>query len=61
MPQCNGATVWIDVLGLYVEDLYSAPFGVTLVAGGRIDAYSDFGTAISPRAGAIWRHEDLSL
>ena len=49
------------VLSVYAEDLYSAPHGVRLVAGGRFDWYSDFGSAISPRAGAVWRLGDLSL
>jgi len=49
------------VLGVYAEDLYSAPYDVTLIAGGRFDLYSDFGSAFSPRAGAVWRTGDLSL
>lgn len=49
------------VLSLYAEDLYSAPYGVRLVAGGRFDLYSDFGSALSPRAGVVWRVGDLSL
>lgn len=49
------------VLGAYVEDLFSAPGNVQLVAGGRVDLYSDFGVAFSPRAGAVWHAGDLSL
>ncbi|HUH00944.1 MAG TPA: TonB-dependent receptor [Kofleriaceae bacterium] len=49
------------VLSLYAEDLYSAPHGVRLVAGGRFDLYSDFGATLSPRAGAVWRLADVSL
>jgi iron complex outermembrane receptor protein len=56
LPQ-DGATR--TVLGLYVEDLFAARPGLNLVAGGRVDLYSDFGTAVSPRAGAVWRRGDL--
>jgi len=49
------------VLGLYAEDLLSVPYGLHLVAGGRFDLYSDFGSALSPRAGAVWRRGDLSV
>jgi len=49
------------VLSVYAEDLYSTPFGVRLVAGGRFDHYNDFGAALSPRAGAVWRLGDISL
>jgi len=49
------------VLGVYVEDLVSAPFGLTFVAGGRFDRYSDFGQAISPRAGAVWSQNALAV
>lgn len=49
------------VLSVYAEDLYSTPFGVRLIAGGRFDQYSDFGTALSPRVGAVWRVGDVSL
>ena len=55
----DGATR--TVLSLYAEDLLSTPHGFHLVAGGRFDLYSDFGSAISPRAGAIWRRGDLSV
>jgi len=49
------------VVGVYAEDLYSTGHGVHLVAGGRFDHYDDFGSAISPRTGAVWRRGDLSL
>lgn len=49
------------VFSVYAEDLYSAPSGVRLVAGGRFDLYSDFGSALSPRVGAVWRLADVSL
>ncbi len=49
------------VLSLYAEDLLSLPRGFHLVGGGRFDHYSDFGTAVSPRAGVVWRHRDLSV
>lgn len=49
------------VLGVSIEDLWTIRPGLSVIAGGRYDHYSDFGSALSPRVGAVWRTGDLAL
>jgi len=43
------------IFSLYVNDSIALANAVDLVAGLRLDNYSDFGNAVSPRLGIIWR------
>jgi iron complex outermembrane receptor protein len=49
------------VFGGYLENVARLPYNIKLIVGGRYDAYSDFGTAISPRTGLIWRRGAVTL
>ncbi|MEA3521487.1 MAG: TonB-dependent receptor [Campylobacterota bacterium] len=44
-----------SIFSLYLNDNYSLTQNIDLVAGLRWDSYSDFGSALSPRLGLIWR------
>jgi iron complex outermembrane receptor protein len=44
-----------DIFSLYLNDSMALADAVDLVAGVRWDHYSDFGNALSPRLGIIWR------
>jgi len=49
------------VLGAFVEHVAQLAPGLRFIAGGRADVYSDFGSALSPRAGLTWRRRALGL
>ena len=43
------------ILSFYLQDTWDITDAVNLTVGVRHDGYSDFGNAISPRAGATWK------
>jgi outer membrane receptor protein involved in Fe transport len=44
-----------QILGVFVQDSWDPSPTVGITAGLRWDHYNDFGTALSPRAGIVWR------
>jgi outer membrane receptor for ferrienterochelin and colicin len=46
---------------VYAENITQLPAKLRLIVGGRFDVYSDFGNAVSPRAGVTWRSGGLGL
>lgn len=43
------------ILGLYIQNKFSASENLTLIAGLRYDNYNDFGTSFNPRAALIYK------
>lgn len=61
LTKYRGSENWLEddltrqVLGLFVQDQFSATEKLTITAGLRFDSYDDVGNAFSPRIAAVYR------
>lgn len=61
MPGSSGRDAGVSNLDLFVQDEIMATQRLKLVTGLRLDHHSSFGTAFSPKAGALYTLSDRSL
>ena len=63
-PQANAPTFWIDpevtrsLLAAYVQEMWRIRDDLAMTVGARYDHYTDFGSAVSPRAVLVYNPQE---